>query len=155
MQSFPSLEVVLFHLIEYTNSKETKPNFMKDNAVHWFEIYVNDIDKAKAFYEGVFEVTLERLTSPTTEKMKIEMQMFPGTKENLGAMGAICKMDSVQPGTGGTIVYFECQDCAVEQARVSEFGGGVQQSKYSIGEHGFISMITDPCGNTIGLHSNT
>ena len=31
---------------------------MKTNPVGWFEIYVEDMDRAKLFYESVFKVKL-------------------------------------------------------------------------------------------------
>ena len=37
---------------------------MTQNPVNWFEIYVNDMARAKAFYEGVLGVGLKRLDSP-------------------------------------------------------------------------------------------
>ena len=37
------------------------------NPVGWFEIYVQDLGRAKAFYEKMFQVTLERLNSPAAE----------------------------------------------------------------------------------------
>lgn len=40
---------------------------MKANPVVWFEIYVQNMDRAKAFYEAVFAARLERLTSPDVE----------------------------------------------------------------------------------------
>lgn len=52
-----------------------------------------------------------------------------------------------------TIVYFACEDCAVEEARVQKFGGRVERSKFSIGEYGFISLAFDTEGNMIGLYS--
>ncbi len=40
---------------------------MRTNPVCWFEIYVQDMPRAKAFYEGVFAVSLEKLNSPGIE----------------------------------------------------------------------------------------
>jgi hypothetical protein len=37
---------------------------MKSNPVAWFEIYVQDPDRAKRFYESVFQVTLKKLNAP-------------------------------------------------------------------------------------------
>ena len=37
------------------------------NPVGWFEIYVQDMERAKAFYQKTFQVTLERLESPGLE----------------------------------------------------------------------------------------
>jgi predicted enzyme related to lactoylglutathione lyase len=34
---------------------------MNSNPVAWFEIYVQDIDRAKRFYESVFQATLQKL----------------------------------------------------------------------------------------------
>ena len=37
---------------------------MKRNPVGWFEIYVQDMPRAKAFYEAVFQGALEALNNP-------------------------------------------------------------------------------------------
>ena len=55
---------------------------MRTNPVGWFEIYVQDIVRAKKFYESVFQVKLEQLTSP--EEMEIEMWGFPMLKDRVG-----------------------------------------------------------------------
>lgn len=47
-----------------TNSIDTDRNLDTDrNPVGWFEIYVQDMDRAKALYEKNFDVKLERLES--------------------------------------------------------------------------------------------
>ena len=51
------------------------------------------------------------------------------------------------------MVYFSCEDCAVEESRTVAAGGQVAKPKYSIGEHGFVSLIIDTEGNMVGLHS--
>jgi uncharacterized protein len=50
------------------------------NPVGWFEIYVQDMERAKAFYQKTFEVTLERLESP-----EIELWLSPCTMTALDA----------------------------------------------------------------------
>ena len=122
------------------------------NSVGWFEIYVQDLDRAKNFYEKVFDKNLEKL--PVAENgPKVEMYSFPMDENSYGAPGAICKMEGVSSGNGGTLVYFNCEDCSVEEGRVNEAGGEIQASKFSIGQYGFISIVKDTEGNTIGLHS--
>jgi predicted enzyme related to lactoylglutathione lyase len=71
----------------------------------------------------------------------------------VGAGGALVKMDGVASGGNSTIVYFSCADCAVEAARVVAHGGQVMREKFAIGEYGFIALVVDTEGNTIGLHS--
>ncbi|MEM7697383.1 MAG: VOC family protein [Verrucomicrobiota bacterium] len=120
------------------------------NPVGWFEIYVSDLERGKRFYEAVFETTLELLESPVDG---IEMWMFPGGPHLAGVSGAIVKMEGVEPGIGGTLVYFSCEDCATEAGRVEAAGGKVLQPKFSIGDYGEICMVADPDGNMIGLHN--
>ena len=121
---------------------------MNTNAVGWFEIYVQDMERAKAFYEAVFAVKLERL--PATD---LEMWSFPMQPGQYGAPGALIKMEGCQSGGGGTLVYFSCEDCAVQAARAGESGGHVFKEKFSIGQYGFIALVVDSEGNMIGLHS--
>ena len=118
------------------------------NPVGWFEIYVQDMERARAFYQNTFQVTLERLESPG-----IELWAFPMQPDNAGCAGALAKMKGRDSGVGGTIVYFSCADCAVEAARAVQNGGEIQKAKMSIGQYGFIALIFDTEGNMIGLHS--
>ncbi|WP_413692647.1 VOC family protein [Psychromonas sp. KJ10-2] len=126
---------------------------MPNNPIGWFEIYVNDLERAKTFYETVFEVSLESIGDPNDSS--IQMLAFPSDMERYGATGALVKMDHVLAGGGGTLVYFACDDCAIEEARVTAAGGSIQRPKMDIGEYGFISLVVDSEGNMIGLHSMT
>ena len=121
---------------------------MPSNPVGWFEIYVQDMPRAKAFYESVFAVQLQKLESPEPE-----MWTFPMQENSPGAMGALVKMDGCPSGGNSTLVYFTCADCATEAKRAAGSGGQVFRDKFSIGQYGFISLITDTDGNMIGLHS--
>jgi len=126
---------------------------MERNPVPWFEIYVQDMPRAKAFYEAVFRWELAPLGNPNpTDPSAMEMWSFPMIEDGPGAAGALVYMEGHTPG-GGTVVYFSCEDCAVEGARVASSGGKVLQEKMSIGEFGFIVMAADTEGNVIGLHS--
>ncbi|MBK7235161.1 MAG: VOC family protein [Sterolibacteriaceae bacterium] len=121
---------------------------MTDNPVRWFEIYVQDMERAKQFYESVFRVKLEKLNSPD-----LEMWAFPMQRGAMGASGSLVRMAGVSSGGNSTLVYFGCEDCADEAARVAESGGRIQREKMSIGEYGFIALAIDTEGNMLGLHS--
>lgn len=123
------------------------------NPVGWFEIYVDDMQRAKTFYESVLQISLEALTDPTEDNFV--MQGFPSQMESYGSSGALVYTATVQAGSNSTVVYFSCEDCAVEESRVVGAGGKVLRPKMSIGEYGFVTMATDTEGNTIGLHSMT
>ncbi len=121
------------------------------NPIGWFEIYVDDMARAKQFYESVLQVNLELLEDPTDGN--IQMYSFPCEMDKYGATGALVKMDVCPAGGNSTVVYFSCEDCSIEEARVNGAGGKVERSKMSIGEYGFISLVLDTEGNMIGLHS--
>ena len=122
------------------------------NPVTWFEIYVKDMPRAKSFYERTLGTKLEKLDTPATEVT--EMYSFPMGKHDYGSTGALVKMNGGPAGGGaGTIVYFECEDCAVEAGRVQGNGGKIAKEKFPIGPHGFIALGSDTEGNMFGLHS--
>lgn len=129
---------------------------MKSNPVVHFEIYVQDMDRAKAFYETVLGIKLEKMPALTAE-MDMDMWFFPMDKETgmntYGAGGMLVKMEGFLSGGSGTLVYFGCDDCAVQAARAAEHGGSLYKEKTSIGEHGFYALTQDTEGNMIGFHS--
>ena len=123
---------------------------MNMNPVGWFEIYVQDLERAKKFYETVLGTKLQKLNAPFPG---IELWAFPMEQNSYGASGALIKMEGVDSGGNSTLIYFHCQDCANEERRVKEAGGRIDRSKMAIGEYGFISLVFDTEGNMIGLHS--
>ena len=127
---------------------------MKANPVGWFEIYVQDMPRAKAFYEATFITQLEHLPTSDPETWPdLEMWAFPMDCNVSGSAGTLVKMGGCPSGGNSTLVYFSCEDCAVEAARAAENGGSIFKEKMPIGEHGFIALVNDTEGNMIGLHS--
>lgn len=121
---------------------------MASNPVGWFEIYVQDTERAKKFYETVLSTSLQQLPSPG-----IEMWAFAMNPEASGASGALVRMPGFPSGGNSTLVYFSCEDCATEGGRIASAGGRVHKDKFSIGEYGFIVLAYDTEGNMFGLHS--
>ena len=121
------------------------------NPIGWFEIYVDNIERAKNFYSTILDIELVRLTDPT--ESNTQMWSFPSDFENYGASGALVKMEGMPAGGNSTQVYFSCNDCAEEESRVEAAGGKIEQSKTAIGEYGFCTLAMDTEGNRFGLHS--
>lgn len=121
--------------------------------VGWFDIYVEDMERAQAFYETVLDTTLSPMDDPIDPTA--QMRAFGDDFASHGAGGALVKLAYTQPGPGGSMVYFSCDDCVVEQDRVVAAGGTIVRPKFSIGDHGSVSIVTDTEGNMIGLHSPT
>jgi len=121
---------------------------MSANPVGWFEIYVQDITRAKAFYQTVLHRTFEKLSAGD-----LEMWAFNAEMGQPGTGGSLVQMTGVPSGGNSVLVYFNCDDCAVEESRVVGAGGRIHRPKTSIGQYGFITLAYDTEGNMIGLHS--
>jgi catechol 2,3-dioxygenase-like lactoylglutathione lyase family enzyme len=67
---------------------------MAANPFTWVEIYVQDLERAKTFYEAVFDFKLEKLQT------EIPMWAFPADPGQWGAGGALVKIEGV-PSRGG------------------------------------------------------
>jgi predicted enzyme related to lactoylglutathione lyase len=129
---------------------------MGNNPVVWFEIYVQDTERARKFYEAVLNVKMGKLDTAGIESSAhpgMEMWAFPRNMNGPGATGALVRMSGVPSGGNSVLVYFSCGDCAVEAGRVVKAGGRVQREKIAIGQHGFIALAFDTEGNMFGLHS--
>ena len=121
---------------------------MTSNPVGWFEIYVQDMNRARQFYEAVFSVQLQKLDAPG-----IQMWAFPMGDGLSGTSGALVRVEGVASGGNSSILYFSCVDCATEASRVAASGGTIFRDKFAIGQFGFVALALDTEGNMIGLHS--
>ena len=121
---------------------------MAGNPVGWFEIYVQDMTRAKRFYQTMLQTELNLLSKDAPE-----MWAFPGDMTSYGTPGSLVRMEGCPSGGNSTLVYFSCADCAVEAGRVLAAGGRICKEKFPIGEYGFIALAFDTEGNLFGLHS--
>ncbi len=119
--------------------------------VIWFEIPVINMDRAKTFYEKVFDIEI------SLHKMEgIEMGWFPNKNETGMATGTLINAgEHYKPSNDGVLVYFSCEDVANEISRVAAAGGKVVSDKKQISEeNGYMAYFIDSEGNRIALHSS-
>lgn len=121
---------------------------MRTNPVGWFEIYVQDLQRARKFYETVLQTKLEKMSVAD-----LEMWAFPMDPEAKGSSGALLSVPGAPSGGNSTLVYFSSEDCSAEEQRIAGAGGRVHRGKMSIGEYGFVVLGVDPDGNMFGVHS--
>ncbi len=122
------------------------------NVVGWFEIPVEDMDRAVKFYNALFGWDIK--STPFGEDI---MAVFPAdfTKDLPGAGGCLYKGKDAKPGNG-TIVYFTSPsaNCANELETAKEMGAEILMDRYEIPEgHGFMILLRDSEGNKIAVHS--
>lgn len=121
---------------------------MRQNAINWFEIPCEDLDRATAFYENILGAKMNRLS------MGDPMAMF--ASEPTGTGGTLVKRSLQRPGRAGTMVYLNCDgDLDGVLARIPQAGGLVLMPKTEVpGGHGYFACVRDSEGNHIGLHSH-
>ncbi len=118
------------------------------NPVNWFDISVSNLERAKKFYETVFNIQLVDFPIAWGKQ-----SAFPSDHQGLNITGALVEKEDMTANSNNTVVYFESADCITEESRVEKAGGKIIRPKMSIGEFGFVAMLMDTEGNTIGLHS--
>ncbi len=118
----------------------------KKNWTNWFEIPVEDFERAKKFYEQIFDMEIHAL-----DFGGFKMGIFP--HEGCGC--AICQGEWYQAGNSGTVVYLTANpDLSEVLQRIEGAGGKILQPKKQISEeHGFMALFEDCEGNRLGLHS--
>jgi predicted enzyme related to lactoylglutathione lyase len=121
------------------------------NALNWFEIAVNDMDRASKFYESIFDVKLVPMDAPG-----MKMSMFPTNMSNGTVGGSLVQSNMHHPSSVGSIVYLNANpDLQAVLNRIEKSGAKVVMPKTRINEDaGYMAFFTDTEGNTIGLHSN-
>lgn len=120
----------------------------KINPVIWFEIPVANMERAKAFYEAVFDLKLT-----VVDMGPRQMSMFPMAMGIPGIGGALVKEEHFVPSYAGSLVYFAVTDITGILQRVVANNGKELVPKTSIGEYGFCAYLEDSEGNRIGLHT--
>lgn len=117
---------------------------------NWFELPVNDMDRAKKFYESIFKIKM----ADNMEMGTSVMSFFPFVTDQDGATGTLMKQESYVPSHQGTLVYFSVPEINDVLPRISSSGGKILNEKTAIGEHGFVAHFEDPEGNRVALHQN-
>jgi len=101
------------------------------NPFTWVEIYVDDMSRAQKFLETLLQIKLSELPMPDSVG-EMQMLSFPWAEKERNISGAFVKMENMGLVAGGTLVYFVCEDCSVEEGRAEPAGGKVLQPKMSM-----------------------
>jgi len=117
------------------------------NPVIYFEIPVNDMDRAIEFYSAVFDFTFEKNIIDHNE-----MAFFPFEDGARGITGALAKGEIYISTLQGILIYFSTNDIDLMLEKVITYGGEILYPKTSNGELGYVAEFKDCEGNRIALH---
>lgn len=124
-----------------------KKNMDKTNPVIYFEIPVNDLERAERFYKKVFGFSFERENIDG-----YEMSFFPFDEKQGGASGALVKGDVYKPTLNGAILYFKTDNIEETLQKVVAQNGKILYPKTMNEKHGFIlAEFQDSEGNRIAV----
>jgi len=122
---------------------------MNNNIATWFELPVDDMARAKAFYSEV-------LAAEFKDEAMDKSQLAIFNAEDGAVSGMLVAGDGYQPSQTGAVVYFNGgTDLNEPLDRAVSRGGSVLVPKTPIhdGACGYFAMFLDSEGNRVGLYS--
>lgn len=123
------------------------------NAISWFEIPTTDLQRARKFYEEIFQVKMDLV-----EMGNFKMCFFPLEDPMQGVGGTLVHTEGdfhKASATDGVVIYLNANpDVQNVLSRVEEAGGKIIVPKTEISpEYGFMGFFIDTEGNRVGVHS--
>ena len=119
------------------------------NVVTWFEIPVEDMERAKKFYTEVMHTSFK-----DDEMDGFKMSIFEADEK--AASGMLIKAEGYEPSRTGAVIYLNGgEDLSAPLERAVASGGEVLWAKTAIndGECGYFAQFLDSEGNRVGLYS--
>ena len=112
---------------------------MANPFVH-VELMTNDLDRAKKFYAGLFDWTLEEIPNMDYTLIKV----------GEGTGGGM--MQSPMPGMPSSwLAYVLVADAVAATAKARQLGATIVKEVTEIPEIGWFSVLVDPTGATLAL----
>lgn len=119
------------------------------NTINWFEIPVKDFDRAKKFYETIFNYKID-------EGMigSCRMGFLPYQPD--GISGALIFGEGYEPCDKGVLIYLNANNVMDDvAARIESAGGKINTPIFLVTEDiGRVAVFMDTEGNKIGLHAS-
>jgi len=117
------------------------------NAITWFEIPANDIQRAISFYETMLDAKLTQFPNEDA------CYMFPAEPGSVA--GALIQRPQSKPASDGTTVYLNVDgklDASLKRAEKLNAKILVPRTEIP-GGFGYFACVQDSEGNNVGLHS--
>jgi uncharacterized protein len=125
---------------------------MSGRVVH-FEVPFDDGDRARKFYEEIFDWQL--MTMPEMGGYTL-VTSGPSGDRGPTEPGYINggMLSREQAATQGPVIVVDVDSIDAKLIKIEETGGKVLVGKTAVGDMGFAAYFTDPEGNVMGLWEN-
>lgn len=121
------------------------PEDSKPSTICYLEIPAPSIEKAGAFYKSVFKWKI----TPSDLTDKEYWEFSTGEGHLTGGLDS-----SKNVIAGGVILYLKVENIETTLAKIVQYGGSVESTKFEIGSgYGYSAIFNDPNGNSLGLFS--
>ena len=127
---------------------EADLTILQRNPLHWLEIPVKDLMKAKQFYEASFDIDFN-----VKEFDNLKIAVFSAKEGAAGAAGALVQGADYHPSPDGNIPYFSVNNIEEALNKINANGGKTIMPKMKMGELDFIAHFEDSEGNRVGLQA--
>ncbi|WP_394583750.1 VOC family protein [Cytobacillus firmus] len=118
-----------------------------------FEVHVDDMERAKKFYGGVFGWSFQDWSEYAGMPY---YGAVTGNDEEPGINGALMQRQGPPPGDNQAINGYSCtigvEDYDAEEGRILENGGTVALPKYALPGMAWQGYYKDTEGNIFGIH---
>jgi uncharacterized protein len=118
--------------------------------INWVEIPVNNMDRARKFYETVLQTQIV--------DVQIGDEVYPcfPNKDNNSYSGALVNYEFIQPGRNGSLIYFAAQpDVGTMLERVLNAGGNIIKERSEVAPgFGYYALFEDSEGNTMAIQGD-
>lgn len=120
------------------------------NILNWFEIPTIDIQRAKKFYEAIFDIEMIDM-----QLSGFNMIAFPWSNESGKVSGALIQYEMSKPSMDGVSIYLNANpNIQTVIDRIEAAGGKIAIPKTQISsEIGYMAFFVDTEGNRIALHA--
>jgi uncharacterized protein len=120
----------------------------RNNRVVWFDIPVEDLERAQAFYAAMLNIKVHR--------EQFEGYSFCVLEHAEGNGGCLVPGKNEISSNAGILVYLNVDGRIRDAvAQVERLRGRVVEAIHPIGPHGFRAIVVDSEGNRVALHSTT
>jgi len=118
------------------------------NGIVWWEIETADPERFQSFHTALWSWAFEPAFADTS--LGADYWIIKADGVTLGGLQR--SLESTQPSSGGTRIYFEIDDLEAAFVSIAENGGTIERYRTELGgDDRWFGIYRDPTGTSFGL----